>query len=72
MGKDGMQSVSKKPWSGKSLAIPTTPRKVPLIPSEDKKGLRGVDGTGLENRRCASIRGFESYSPRQTSFHKDR
>lgn len=39
MGKDGMQSVSKKPWSGKSLAIPTIPRKVPLIPSEDKKGL---------------------------------
>ena len=26
---------------------------------------RGVDGTGLENRRCASIRGFESYFPRQ-------
>lgn len=39
MGKDGMQSASKKPWSGKSLATPTTPRKVPLIPSEDKNRL---------------------------------
>ena len=40
MGKDGMQYVNKKPWSGKTLAIPPTSRKVPLIPSADKKGLQ--------------------------------
>ena len=28
---------------------------------------RAVEGTGLENRRCESIRGFESHSLRQ--FH---
>ncbi len=26
---------------------------------------RAVEGTGLENRRCESIRGFESHSLRQ-------
>ena len=29
---------------------------------------RAVEGTGLENRRCESIRGFESHSLRQF-FH---
>ena len=29
---------------------------------------RAVEGTGLENRRCESIRGFESHSLRQ-KFH---
>ena len=31
---------------------------------------RAVEGTGLENRRCESIRGFESHSLRQLHiFH---
>ena len=30
-------------------------------PARDRKGGRVVDCTGLENRRCASIRGFESH-----------
>ena len=29
---------------------------------------RAVEGTGLENRRCESIRGFESHSLRQLNF----
>ena len=29
---------------------------------------RAVEGTGLENRRCESIRGFESHSLRQLYF----
>ena len=29
---------------------------------------RAVEGTGLENRRCESIRGFESHSLRQLHF----
>ena len=29
---------------------------------------RAVEGTGLENRRCESIRGFESHSLRQFSY----
>ena len=29
---------------------------------------RAVEGTGLENRRCESIRGFESHSLRQISI----
>jgi hypothetical protein len=28
-----------------------------------------VDCSGLENRRCASIRGFESHPFRQISMH---
>ena len=34
---------------------------------------RAVEGTGLENRRCESIRGFESHSLRQLTtefFHR--
>ena len=30
---------------------------------------RAVEGTGLENRRCESIRGFESHSLRQLKKH---
>ena len=30
---------------------------------------RAVEGTGLENRRCESIRGFESHSLRQL-YHR--
>ena len=30
---------------------------------------RAVEGTGLENRRCESIRGFESHSLRQTALY---
>ena len=29
---------------------------------------RAVEGTGLENRRCESIRGFESHSLRQQLY----
>ena len=29
---------------------------------------RAVEGTGLENRRCESIRGFESHSLRQYNY----
>ncbi len=29
------------------------------------RDVRVVEGTGLENRRCESIRGFESHSLRQ-------
>ena len=29
---------------------------------------RAVEGTGLENRRCESIRGFESHSLRQLNL----
>ena len=32
---------------------------------------RAVEGTGLENRRCESIRGFESHSLRQLNFSID-
>ena len=31
---------------------------------------RAVEGTGLENRRCESIRGFESHSLRQLIYHR--
>ena len=31
---------------------------------------RAVEGTGLENRRCESIRGFESHSLRQIALYK--
>ena len=31
---------------------------------------RAVEGTGLENRRCESIRGFESHSLRQFIYHR--
>ena len=32
---------------------------------------RAVEGTGLENRRCESIRGFESHSLRQLDpYHR--
>ena len=31
---------------------------------------RAVEGTGLENRRCESIRGFESHSLRHSVSHK--
>ena len=30
---------------------------------------RAVEGTGLENRRCESIRGFESHSLRQKTSY---
>ena len=33
------------------------------------RDVRAVDGTGLENRRCESIRGFESHSLRQTALY---
>ena len=32
-----------------------------------RRDVRVVEGTGLENRRCASIRGFESHSLRHFS-----
>ena len=32
---------------------------------------RAVEGTGLENRRCESIRGFESHALRQLNFSID-
>lgn len=32
---------------------------------------RAVEGTGLENRRCESIRGFESHSPEMIRLWKD-
>ena len=32
---------------------------------------RAVEGTGLENRRCESIRGFQSHSLRQLNFSID-
>ena len=32
---------------------------------------RAVEGTGLENRRCESIRGFESHSLRQKTEYAE-
>ena len=34
------------------------------LPVDIRRDVRVVEGTGLENRRCASIRGFESHSLR--------